>query len=356
MDSMFEKLKELADRHEELERKSSDPDFIKDQVSYQQALREMGALAKLVEVYHSYQDLQKKVVGLQEIIDAKEDDDLVEMATEELEQLQSEDEDTVEKLKRLLVQDNTHVGKNVIVEIRAGTGGDEASLFSGDLFRIYQRFAENHRLKVEVLDASPSEVGGFKEIIFSISGKQAWELFQFESGGHRVQRVPVTESQGRIHTSAATVAVLPEAEEVEVDVKEADLRIDTYRAGGPGGQNVNKVASAIRITHLPTGLVVQCQDESSQHKNKSKAMRILKARLYDQEQSRIESERAQERRGQIGSGDRNMRIRTYNYPQNRVTDHRTKCNYSLTIVVEGGMEKLVEELVEWDMEERLKNL
>ncbi|MFH1999101.1 MAG: peptide chain release factor 1, partial [Planctomycetota bacterium] len=335
---------------------SADPDFIKDQTSYQQALREMGALSKLVEVYHSYERLQKKIHDLQEIIEAREDGDLVELATEELALLYHEGEAITDTLKRLLVQDNRHVGKSVIIEIRAGTGGDEASLFAGDLFRIYQHFAENNRLKVEVLAVSPSEVGGFKEIIFSISGKRAWELFQFESGGHRVQRVPVTESQGRIHTSAATVAVLPEAEEVEIDIKDTDLRIDTYRAGGPGGQNVNKVASAIRITHIPTGLVVQCQDESSQHKNKSKAMRILKARLYDQELTRIESERAQERRGQIGSGDRNMRIRTYNYPQNRVTDHRMKNNYSLTIIIEGGLEKVVNELVEWDMEERLKNL
>ncbi|MBU0755736.1 MAG: peptide chain release factor 1, partial [Planctomycetes bacterium] len=338
MTNFFEKVKSLAERYHDLEARSSDPQLIKDQVAYQKVLKEMGGLGKISEAFHQYEALITKMRELEELLKEGGDEELTLLVEEELTDLKTEEEKNVKALKRLLVSDDTHVGKSLIVEIRAGTGGDEASLFAADLHHIYQHFAENNHLKVEVLDLSQSEVGGFKEIVFSVSGKKAWELFRFESGGHRVQRVPVTESQGRIHTSAATVAVLPEAEEVEIDVKEADLRIDTYRAGGPGGQNVNKVSSAIRITHLPTGLVVQCQDESSQHKNKAKAMRILKARLYDQALSQAESERADARRGQIGTGDRNMRIRTYNYPQNRVTDHRIKINYSLEIVEQGGLE------------------
>ncbi|MHC4943642.1 MAG: peptide chain release factor 1 [Planctomycetota bacterium] len=356
MSGLIDKIKAMNDRYHDLEKKVADPEFIKDQASYQQALREMGGLAKIAEAYKQYDALLLKIRELEEIMEEGDDEDLVQLATDELVELKEQEEQASSELRRMLVADDTHSGKSLIVEVRAGTGGDEASLFAADLLRIYQRFAENHGLKVELLDMSASEVGGFKEVVFSVSGKKAWDLFRFESGGHRVQRVPVTESQGRIHTSAATVAVLPEAEEVDIAVKESDLKIDTYRAGGPGGQNVNKVSSAIRITHMPTGLVVQCQDESSQHKNKSKAMRILKARLYDQALTKAEAERARERRGQIGTGDRNMRVRTYNYPQNRVTDHRTKTNYSLEIVEQGGLDKLVKELAEWDIEEKLKAL
>jgi peptide chain release factor 1 len=351
---MLDKLKEIADRYQALEDGLADPDLIKDQAAYQSTIREMGSLSKINEVYHKYVAVLATISESKEIMDGGEDEEIIELAREELGILRSKEHDLIEQLKRLLVQDDTHIGKNVIVEIRAGTGGDEASLFAADLFRIYQHFAESKNLKLELLAASQSEVGGFKEIVFSVSGREAWTLFRFESGGHRVQRVPVTESQGRIHTSAATVAVLPEVEEVEIDIKEGDLRIETYRAGGPGGQNVNKVSSAIRITHTPTGLVVQCQDESSQHKNKAKAMRILNARYYDMENSRVRSERAEERREQIGSGDRNMRIRTYNFPQNRVTDHRSKMNYSLEVVKQGGLDKLVADMAEWDMEQKLK--
>ena len=273
-----------------------------DQAVYQEALREMGGLSRIAEAWKAYKALKTNEADAREMMEAGEDFELVELARLELIELEAQEARLVPKIQELLVRDDTHSGKKLIVEVRAGTGGDEASLFTGDLFRMYQRFAERSHIRVEILDSSPSEVGGFKEIVFALSGKEAWDLFRFESGGHRVQRVPVTESQGRIHTSAATVAVLPEAEEVDIDVKEGDLKIDTYRAGGPGGQNVNKVSSAIRITHVPTGTVVQCQDESSQHKNKSKAMRILKARLYDHEQSRIESERS------ASAGGRSVRV------------------------------------------------
>ena len=355
MASMFDKLKELAEQHKELEAKLADPDLIKNQTAYQKILKEIGSISKLVEAYKEHEATLQKIKGLDEIIGSEEEEEMKNLARKELEEFKILEKEKVELLKRLLVRDDTHVGKNLIFEVRAGTGGDEASLFAADLFRMYQRFAENTGLKTEVLDTSHSEVGGFKEITFSISGKKAWESLRFESGGHRVQRVPVTESQGRIHTSAATVAVLLEAESVDIDINDADLKIDTYRAGGPGGQNVNKVASAIRITHEPTGVVVQCQDESSQHKNKSKAMRILSARLYDLELSRVKDERAETRRDQIGSGDRNMRIRTYNFPQNRVTDHRSKTYYSLEIIMAGRLEKIIDDLSEWDVEEKLKS-
>ncbi len=353
---MFQKLEEISDRYRDLDQRIVDPEFMKDQAAYQKALRERGSLAKIAETFEEYKTLKEKIAGAEDIIEEREDEELVLLAREELDELHEREGELVEALKCLLVQDETFAGKNVIVEIRAGTGGNEASLFAGDLFRLSQRFADSNGLKLEVLAASHSEVGGFREIVFSVSGKKAWDLFRFEIGGHRVQRVPVTESQGRIHTSAATVAVLPEVGEVEVDIKDNDLKIETYRAGGPGGQNVNKVASAIRITHLPTGLVVQCQDESSQHKNRSKAMRILNARYYDMERTRLENERAAERRDQIGTGDRNMRIRTYNFPQNRVTDHRTKTNYSLEMVLQGALDRMIAALVEWDRSEKLKNL
>ena len=244
----------------------------------------------------------------------------------------------------------------MIVEIRAGTGGDEATLFARDLYGIYRRYAEARRWKVEDLDVATSEIGGFKEVVFAVEGEGAWKRLRFESGGHRVQRVPQTEAQGRIHTSAATVAVLPEAEEVDVQIRPEDLRIDTMRAGGAGGQHVNKTESAVRITHLPSGLVVVCQDERSQGKNRARAMRLLMTRLYDAERTRIHNERAAERKSQVGSGDRNARIRTYNWPQNRVTDHRVEENYSLEQVLAGKLDALFDALDAVDRDERIAAL
>ncbi len=353
---MLDKLKELSLYYEELEQKIQDPEFIANNAEYARTLKEMGNISRKVETYREYEALLGRKREAEEIISGEQDAELVFLAREELEELQKKEESLLERLRGLMIQDDEYTGKNLIIEIRAGTGGDEASLFASDLFKIYQKFADNNGLKVEILSSSPSEVGGFKELIFSVSGKDCWSRFRFESGGHRVQRVPTTESQGRIHTSAATVAVLPEGEDVEIDFHESDLKIDTYRSSGPGGQNVNKVSSAIRITHMPTGLIVQCQDESSQHKNKAKALRILKARLYDIEMSQRKKERADERKSQIGSGDRNMRIRTYNYPQNRITDHRIKTNYSLEMIINGNLNNMVEDLTKWETEEKIKFL
>jgi len=353
---MLDKLKELCERYEVLEKNIQDPAFIANKAEYAKALKEMGTLTRKVNKYREYESVVQQIAEAEEIIAEETDRDMIDLATEEMAEHSSRKEELFEEIKGMMLADDTFAGKDLIVEIRAGTGGDEASLFSGDLFKIYQKFAESHNLKIEILSSSGSEVGGFKELIFSVSGGDAWDLLRFESGGHRVQRVPVTESQGRIHTSAATVAVLPEAEEVEIDLKDADLKVDTFCASGPGGQNVNKVATAIRITHLPTGLVVQCQDESSQHKNRAKALRILNARLFDIEETKRNAERSEERRSQIGSGDRNMRIRTYNFPQNRVTDHRIKSSYSLEVVLSGNLDALVADLKGWEIEEKIKNL
>ena len=261
-----------------------------------------------------------------------------------------------ERAKSSLVSDKGDLRRKVIVEIRAGTGGDEATLFAADLYRMYERFCDTRRWKIEQLEVSASEVGGFKEIIFSVTGEGSWRLLRFESGGHRVQRVPTTESQGRIHTSAATVAVLPEAEEAEINLRDEDLRIDTMRSSGPGGQSVNKTSSAVRITHLSTDTVVICQDEKSQHKNKAKALRILQTRLLDAERQRLHAERAASRKSQVGTGDRSARIRTYNYPQNRVTDHRLGENFSLEQVVAGKLGPIMEALAALEREERIRNL
>jgi peptide chain release factor 1 len=353
---MLDKLKELNRRYEELEQKIQDPDFIARALEYRKALKEMGVLSRKVKKYREFESLSGRIDEALEIIADGDDAELIELAREELDEFEQKKSNLFEELKSLVLSDDTYAGKDLIVEIRAGTGGNEATLFSGDLFKMYQKFAEINGLKTEVLSRSDSEVGGFKEIIFSVSGGSAWDLFRFESGGHRVQRVPTTESQGRIHTSASTVAVLPEAEEVEIEIGDGDLKVDTFCSSGPGGQNVNKVATAIRITHLPTGLVVQCQDESSQHKNRAKALRILKARLFDIEETKREKERSEERRSQIGTGDRNMRVRTYNFPQNRVTDHRIKMSYSLETVIAGGLGKMVENLKAWEVEEKIKAL
>jgi peptide chain release factor 1 len=288
--------------------------------------------------------------------DSDEDADLKELASEDQAQVELELKELEDEAKGFLVTDKEDLRAKIIVEIRAGTGGDEASLFSGDLYRIYRKFSDSMGWKTEDLEVSHTDVGGFKEVVFAIHGEGSWALMQFESGVHRVQRVPQTETQGRIHTSAATVAVLAEAEEAEIKIRDEDLRIDTMRAGGPGGQSVNKTSSAVRITHLPTDTVVICQDEKSQHKNKAKAMRILQSRLLDAERQRIHSERAETRKSQVGTGDRSARIRTYNYPQNRLTDHRLGENFSLEQVVAGKLGPIMEALAALEREERIRNL
>lgn len=351
------KLAEAVERFEELEGRLADPGTAANPGLFRSLSRERGRLAKLVSLYKEYEATLAEIASNRELERDEEDPELRALAGEEVERLEARVEELSGELTDSILAEDEAGDRDVILEIRAGTGGDEAALFAADLFRMYSKYAETRRWKVEVLDSSPTELGGFKEIVVSISGPLAWRDLRHESGGHRVQRVPSTETQGRIHTSAATVAVLGEPEEVEVDVQDSDLRIDFYRAGGPGGQKVNKTSSAVRITHLPTGIVVAIQDESSQHKNRAKAMRVLRSRLFDARQKEVAEREQKERRGQIGSGDRSQRIRTYNFPQNRVTDHRLGRNFNLERVVrEGEIDELIRALNELDRERRLEEL
>jgi len=354
--TIVEKLKEKAIRHGELSELLADPDVAADHRRYTELLREQGLLAEATRLARELEELLRLRGEAEAMIAEGDDQDLVELAGAELEEIEERELALDREIKTVLVGDAELERAKIIVEIRAGTGGDEATLFSADLYRMYQRFIENHRWKTEVLSSKPSEVGGFKEIVFGVRGPGAYKLFRFESGGHRVQRVPATEGQGRIHTSAATVAVLPEPEEVDVDIKTEDLRIDTMRASGAGGQHVNKTESAVRIVHEPTGVMVVCMDEKSQHKNRAQAMRILRTRLYELERKRIHDERAAERKSQVGSGDRSERVRTYNFPQNRCSDHRLGENYSLEQVMAGKLDAMIEALEEQDREERIRNL
>ncbi|MCB9916500.1 MAG: peptide chain release factor 1 [Planctomycetes bacterium] len=355
--AIVEKLRERAARFDELTNRLSAPEVASDGKRLAELMRERGQLEASHELCGRMNSLLSREEEARSILDADADDEeFLELARADLEAVEEEAEGLYDEIKAALVTEQDDFRSKVIMEIRAGAGGDEATLFAADLARMYRRYFEAKRWKVEELEMSPSEVGGFKEITLGVEGDGAWRLLRHESGGHRVQRVPATESQGRIHTSAATVAVLPEAEEAEIDVREEDLRIDTMRAGGPGGQSVNKTSSAVRITHLPTNTVVQCQDEKSQHKNKAKAMRILKSRLLEAEQRRLHEERASARKTQVGTGDRSARIRTYNWPQNRISDHRLDVNHSLEQVVGGKLDPLLEALDQLDREERIRNL
>jgi peptide chain release factor 1 len=355
--TIVEKLREKASRHRELSELLSDPEVAGDHRRFAELLREQGQLDEANRLAGEMDGLierRREAEGM--LAEPEVDPELVTLAEEELSELEALELELDRSIKTALVSDADFERDKIIVEIRAGTGGDEATLFSADLFRMYQRFAEAHRWKIEVLSSKQSEVGGFKEIVFGVKGKSAYRLFRFESGGHRVQRVPATESQGRIHTSAATVAVLPEPEEVDVDIKQEDLRIDTMRASGAGGQHVNKTESAVRIVHEPTGTMVVCMDEKSQHKNRAQAMRIMRTRLFELERRRIHDERAAERKSQVGSGDRSERVRTYNFPQNRCSDHRLSQNFSLEQVMGGKLDGVLEALEEEDREERIRNL
>ncbi len=355
MKGLFDKLESKIARYQELQKLISDPDVIKDNKRYREIAQEYSSLEEIVNEYKKFKKVEGEISSTRELIEEATDPDMRELAKEELKELERSREGITERLKFLLIPKDPMDLKNIIMEIRAGTGGEEAALFVADLFRMYSHYAESKRWKIEIMSSNETGIGGFKEIIFSVTGKSVYENLRYESGVHRVQRVPVTESGGRIHTSAVTVAVLPEAEETEIEINPEDLRIDVYRSSGPGGQSVNTTDSAVRITHLPTGMVVTCQDEKSQHKNKAKALRVLRARLYEMEEKKKQEERSQERRSQIGSGDRSERIRTYNFPQNRVTDHRINLTlYKLEEVLQGDLDEIIEALKLNAREEYLK--
>ncbi len=341
---MFDKLKGVEERFVELEGLLSDPKVLQDRGAFQKYSREHAEISEIVSVYRTYKQINGELDDTLEMLkDA--DPEIKHMAKEEMERLNSRKAELEEELTQLLIPKDPLDGKNVLLEIRAGTGGDEAGLFAGDLYKMYSRYAESRHWTVEVMDLHATGVGGLKEIIVMVKGKGAYSRLKYESGTHRVQRVPATETQGRIHTSAVTVAVLPEAEEVEVEIDPSDLRIDVFRSSGPGGQSVNTTDSAVRITHLPTGLVVSCQDEKSQHKNKAKGMKVLRARLLDMMIQEQDAKRSHDRKNQVGSGDRSERIRTYNFPQGRVTDHRIGLTlYRLDSILQGDVDEIIDAL------------
>ncbi|MBE3092298.1 MAG: peptide chain release factor 1 [Chloroflexi bacterium] len=344
---MIKKLEELEKKYEELNKALSDPKIIANQVEFQKCAKLHSDISKVVLKYIEYKNVAKEIEENLKMLTEEQDVEFKKLINEELERLEGKKENLKTKLQELMFPKDPYDQKDIIVEIRAGAGGDEAALFASDLFRMYSRFAENNGWKTEVMSSSPTGSGGFKEIIFNVAGKEVYGKLKYESGVHRVQRVPVTESSGRIHTSTVTVAILPEAEEVEVNINPNDLRIDTFHSTGHGGQSVNTTDSAIRITHLPTGLVVSCQDEKSQFKNKAKALMVLRARLLDMAEREKHDELALKRKNQVGTGDRSERIRTYNFPQNRITDHRIGLNlHNLEEVLEGNLNDLVANLSE----------
>jgi peptide chain release factor 1 len=351
---MFDKLDAAENRYEELSMKLSDPRVIADQDEYRKLMKEFSGLEEIVLKYREYKKAKKDMAEAKELLEESADRELRELAQGELDEAKARLGTIENELKQLLMPKDPNDNRNVIVEIRGGAGGEEAALFAADLFRMYTRYCERHQWRSEILDIHETEIGGIKEVIFSVEAKGAYSRLKYESGVHRVQRVPVTEAGGRIHTSTVTVAVLPEVDEVDVQIDPNDLQIDTFRASGAGGQHVNRTDSAIRITHIPTGLVVTCQDERSQHKNRDKAMKILRSKLYEMAQRQQESEIAQARRSQVGTGDRSERIRTYNFPQGRVSDHRIGLTlYRIDEIMDGDLDELIEALITADQAQKL---
>jgi peptide chain release factor 1 len=352
---LTERLHSIENRYLELEAGLSDPDTIKHQEQYQLLAKEHADLSPLIKKFRGFQQLEKELETNQTLLKTETDEEIKELAREEIQDLKEKLAALEEELRFLLLPKDSKDEKNILLEIRAGTGGEEAALFAANLFRMYTRYAERHRLKLEILSHNPTGIGGLKEIIALIAGEKVYSRLKYESGVHRVQRVPATESQGRIHTSAVTVAILPEAEDLDVQIIPEEIRVDVFRSSGPGGQSVNTTDSAVRITHLPSGLVVTCQDEKSQHKNKAKALKVLQARLFDIKEQEQHQKMAQDRKTQVGTGDRSERIRTYNFPQGRVTDHRLGMTlYRLEAFLDGDMDEMLDGLVSYYRTEALK--
>jgi peptide chain release factor 1 len=350
------RLAQLADRVAELEGMLADPEIISNHGAYKKYAKEHAFASRAKAMYRRWEALDRRLNEAQAILDNETDQELIALAKADMVDAEADSEDLEAKVTDLLISDDEDARRDVIIEIRAGTGGSEAALFAADLFRMYEKYAEGQGWKTTLVSSQPTELGGFKEIIFDVKGDDVYSRLRAESGGHRVQRVPITETSGRIHTSAVTVAVMPEAEEVDVTINDEDVRIDRFCSSGPGGQSVNTTYSAIRVTHLPSGLVVSCQDEKSQIKNLSKAMRVLRSRLYEHELAERKQARDATRKTQIGFGDRSTRIRTYNFPQNRLTDHRLNQNYSLEQILNGELDKLIDDLLEMYKEQQLAEL
>lgn len=353
---MIDKLQSIEDRYMELSQKISDPEVIANVAEWQKYVKEHAALEEIVTKYREYKKIVDDIKSTKELISG-DDPELKEMAQEELDELEKREDEILKEIKILLIPKDPNDEKDVIMEIRAGAGGEEAALFAYDLFRMYSMYAEKNRWKVEVMSSNETDIGGFKEVILNISGKGAYSRLKYESGVHRVQRVPTTEAGGRIHTSTATVAVLPEVEDIDVEINPNDIKIDVFRSGGHGGQSVNTTDSAVRLTHIPTGIVISCQDERSQLQNRERAMKILRAKLYEMAMAEQEKEISETRKSQVGTGDRSERIRTYNFPQGRVTDHRIGLTlYRLQSVLDGDLDEIIDALITTDQAEKLKNI
>lgn len=357
MDKIFEQLQGVVDRYDELQELMSDPDVIADTKRYMELSKEEGSIREVVSKYKHYQQVVKDIADSEEVLRETKDPDLEELAKDDLANLTKEKEELEETIKMLMLPKDPNDDKNIIMEIRGAAGGDEASLFAADLLNMYERYAERQGWHTEIIDSTPTEVGGFKTVAMMISGKDVYSKLKYENGAHRVQRVPVTESAGRVHTSTATVAVMPEYDEVDIDIDPKDIRVDVYRSSGAGGQHINKTSSAVRMTHIPTGIVVAMQDQRSQQQNRAKALQILKSRVYDYYESQNQDEYAQKRKNAIGTGDRSERIRTYNYPQNRVTDHRINLTLNkLDRIMNGELDEIIDALILHDQTLKLEQL